>query len=287
MEKGVGWADPAVYATMTDLVFALSETMDLASPALRQHQLRTAYACWRMGLAAGLGPERLKRLFTAAALHDIGAMAPEEKLRLHEYESTNMEPHCAWGEYLFSRVPRIKGAAAIVRHHHAPWPELEGAIDVPDLLGHARDQLEDVLQRAHPAQHLVRAQEVVERELARCALLQALNLGIKPFFTDKAKAAVPFKFFDRAELVGCLHDRARRIGSDNLASSLQLESIFQFADLDFATDTFGALTPLKLDAVESVFVDNVLRNAKAGVFDVHLHKHFAETLMIKLVDGCC
>lgn len=134
------------------LVFALSETMDLASPALRQHQLRTAYVCWRMGQAAGLGPDRLMRLFTAAALHDIGALAPEEKVRLHEQETTQYESHCAWGEYLFNRVPRLAGAAPVIRHHHTPWPGLDGRIDVPDLLDaqilHLADRLERSIRRA-------------------------------------------------------------------------------------------------------------------------------------------
>lgn len=133
------------------LVFALSETMDLASPALRQHQLRTAYVCWRMGQAAGLGPDRLRRLFTAAALHDIGALAPEEKIRLHEYENAQYESHCAWGEYLFNRVPRLAGAAPIIRHHHTPWGELDGRIDSPDLLDaqilHLADRLERCIRR--------------------------------------------------------------------------------------------------------------------------------------------
>ncbi len=59
-------------------------------------------------------------------------------------------------------------------------------VDVAELLAQARDHLQDTFQRTHPPQHLVRLQEVVERELTGAQLAFHLRLivfldsGLRP-----------------------------------------------------------------------------------------------------------
>ena len=142
----------AFQVSWSDLVFALSEAMDLASPSLQRHQLRTAYIAWRMGEAACLPPERLGSLFTTAAFHDIGALSPEEKRRLQHFEETDPAPHCILGEQLFRRLPRLAQGAGAVALHHTPWNQLDGDLAAPGVLEaqilQAADQLERRIDRS-------------------------------------------------------------------------------------------------------------------------------------------
>jgi HD-GYP domain-containing protein (c-di-GMP phosphodiesterase class II) len=150
-----------------DLLFAISYAMDLASPELSHHQLRTAYIVWRMGEAAGLAAERTERVFIAAALHDIGAFSPEEKLEVHRFEQVDTLLHCRRGEILLKQVPWLAPSAGIVRHHHRRWSEWESGLGAPDVLESQLLLLADTLERninrsefiLHQREHLVREVE--------------------------------------------------------------------------------------------------------------------------------
>jgi HD-GYP domain-containing protein (c-di-GMP phosphodiesterase class II) len=95
--------------------------MDLVDPSIALHQQRTAFIAWEMGKAAHLSHEAIERLFVAGLLHDIGALSPEEKIDLHEFETANTDDHCIRGYVLLQTVPWLKSAANIVRHHHTEW----------------------------------------------------------------------------------------------------------------------------------------------------------------------
>ncbi|HLA04607.1 MAG TPA: HDOD domain-containing protein, partial [Syntrophales bacterium] len=69
-----------IKVNLGNLVLSLSDAMDLANPALAQHQQRTAFVVWEMGKVAKLADERLENNFMAALLHDIGALSLEEKV---------------------------------------------------------------------------------------------------------------------------------------------------------------------------------------------------------------
>ena len=85
-------------------------------------------------------------------------------------------------------------------------------------------------------------------------------------------------------LEGSLIDRAGGIGGDDVAAFLQLQRPLQAVDLDFAADALGALSPLQLDGLQAVLLDDIFGNAQPGVFHVHLDQDFAVALMIAAVD---
>ncbi|UZQ85202.1 HD domain-containing protein [Thermoclostridium stercorarium] len=62
-----------------NLLITLSETMDLSNPLVYQHQHRTAYIALEISKNAGITGKQLESIFTAALLHDIGALTVEEK----------------------------------------------------------------------------------------------------------------------------------------------------------------------------------------------------------------
>jgi len=76
---------------MSDLMFSISEAMDIAHHKLALHQLRTAYICWKMAEEAALPPAQIEKLFLAAMLHDIGAFTAQEKISHYDFEANNCE----------------------------------------------------------------------------------------------------------------------------------------------------------------------------------------------------
>jgi HD-GYP domain-containing protein (c-di-GMP phosphodiesterase class II) len=130
-----------------NMVLSLSDAMDLASPALIQHQQRVAYVAWRMGRAAGHPHERLERTFIAALLHDIGAFSLEEKFSIRSFEVEDIEEHCLRGEMLLRDVPWLKDSALLIRHHHREWQQWEEPIENPVVLDSQLLCLADYLER--------------------------------------------------------------------------------------------------------------------------------------------
>ncbi|MBF0558294.1 MAG: HD domain-containing protein [Nitrospirae bacterium] len=117
-----------ITVNLRELVLSLSDAMDLASPALTQHQQRTAFVVWEMGKAARFSTDRLERIFKAALLHDIGAFSLEEKIAIRNYEVKNVDDHCIRGEHLLINMPWLKDAAKIIRFHHKKWQSWEDSI---------------------------------------------------------------------------------------------------------------------------------------------------------------
>jgi len=130
-----------------NLLLSLSDAMDLVSPALAQHQQRTAFIVWEMGKTAKLPKTSIERLFLAALLHDIGALSPEEKLSLHAFEADSPAVHCVRGEALYNQVPWLKPSAAIVRHHHRNWQDWDEPITTPVVAESQILLLADYLER--------------------------------------------------------------------------------------------------------------------------------------------
>ncbi len=136
-----------ISVNLGNFTLSLSDAMDLASPAVASHQQRTAFIAWEMGKAANLSEDTIERLFIAALLHDIGALSPEEKISIHNFDGDNPEMHCIRGEALFKLVPWLEPAAGIIRFHHTGWQKWEEPIDTPVVLESQIILLADHLER--------------------------------------------------------------------------------------------------------------------------------------------
>ncbi len=146
-----------VTVNLGNLVLALSDAMDLASPLLIQHQQRTAFLVWKMGIAAKLSNENLGKIFIAALLHDIGAFSLEEKIarRNFEFEVVNPEAHCVRGEILLNGIPWLKDPGRIIRFHHKEWQHWEEPVDTPIVFESQLLCLADYLERAIKREHYI------------------------------------------------------------------------------------------------------------------------------------
>lgn len=123
-----------IYVNLNNIFLSLSDAIDLANPDIACHQMRCAYMAWQMATQAGLPHDRVKRLYMAALLHDIGALSPIDKTRLHAFEEADANAHCIQGEVLFQSVPLLAPAAPIVRHHHRDWRDCDQPISLPDVM---------------------------------------------------------------------------------------------------------------------------------------------------------
>lgn len=111
---------------MLKFLLSLSDALDLASSLLTQHQLRTAFIAWRLCEELRFPRTDVETVVAAALIHDIGALAPEDKIDLHEETwDGDVQQHCIVGEQVLRRSPLLEPAAAIVRWHHTPWSELK------------------------------------------------------------------------------------------------------------------------------------------------------------------
>lgn len=114
-------------SSLPELVFGLSETLDLVHPALRDHQKRTAYIGLRLAQELGASPQRQYNVFLAGLLHDAGAVALRERLDFLEFEAEfdqpPVPPHAENGYRLLNTFTPMHEVARIVRYHHSPWDE--------------------------------------------------------------------------------------------------------------------------------------------------------------------
>ncbi|MBZ4653030.1 MAG: metal dependent phosphohydrolase [Peptococcaceae bacterium] len=99
----------------------LSRSLDFSSQGLLQHHQRVALLSLYIGKAAGLKEQDLFNLFTAAIIHDVGAVTWNEKRSLHQFEVQSPWEHCQKGYEFLSGIPFLDKAADIVLSHHDTW----------------------------------------------------------------------------------------------------------------------------------------------------------------------
>lgn len=136
---------------LADILFSVSEAMDLSDPSLTDHQIRTAFVADELARAGRLDHSQTERLSIAALLHDIGALSPEQKIASHVFEDINPGPHCQRGGMLFREAFWLAPSAPIIDWHHTPMQTHRAAgrtLMDPDVLGAQILCLADNLERA-------------------------------------------------------------------------------------------------------------------------------------------
>ncbi len=137
-----------VSVSLFNLVLSFSDALDLASPELAQHQIRTAYIAMELAKEAGMNKDDIENLVVAALVHDIGALTPEEKINLHQADTVETEAHCVLGEHLLQNVPVFIPAAKIVRLHHHKWLDWAPSVEMPLTAQAQILSLADIVERS-------------------------------------------------------------------------------------------------------------------------------------------
>jgi cyclic di-GMP phosphodiesterase len=102
---------------------ALSLALDSREHETYAHSLRVRAYTVYLARAIGYPPALLPSLEQAALLHDIGKLAVPDSVLLKpgsltEDEWELMRAHAQFGAQILGRIPFLKSAALIVRHHH-------------------------------------------------------------------------------------------------------------------------------------------------------------------------
>lgn len=104
-----------------DLILALSESLDLISPAIVGHHIRVAFLALNMALILKMKKEDLKDLIYAALLHDVGALSLKERLDCLEFDLKEPHFHSIVGHRLIKMHKPFDRVADIIRCHHVSW----------------------------------------------------------------------------------------------------------------------------------------------------------------------
>ncbi len=153
------------------LVMSLSEALDHVSLSVTNHQLRVAYISTRMARQMGYRGRRLRDVFHAGALHDIGVIRAEH--RLHVATNSNLEGllwHGEVGYELLRDNEFFTDAATIIRHHHVAWNDGRGA--------------EKHGQPVPQASHILTLADYVDRHTLKTVPILHQAEGITKLITD-------------------------------------------------------------------------------------------------------
>lgn len=130
-----------------DLLFSLSNLIDLASPEISKHQINTSYISLEICKILRIPKDLTKNIFIASLFHDIGAITVEEKILLQRFEEKNVQVHALKGELLLKRFSIFKDVAKIVKYHHRRWIDWDEPVETPYVLGSQIILLSDFIER--------------------------------------------------------------------------------------------------------------------------------------------
>ncbi len=136
------------------LILSLSAAIDGGHPQIVDHQQRVAHIAISVARRLGFRGTDLLDVFVAAALHDIGLIGVENKLKgIHLGRMESVEWHAEAGYQLLKDKPLFAKAAEIIRYHHVHWADGAGA--------------EDGGQPVSMASHIIALADTVERAIDR------------------------------------------------------------------------------------------------------------------------
>ncbi len=198
-----------------ELLAEIADALDAKSSYTVDHTDRVERLAHDMGAALGLSKEHLKKLSTAAFLHDVGNIRiPEHILRkpeaLTEEDKRTIESHALLGAMMAYEVVTRDVADGIL-HHHERWdgngyPNGKAGADIP---AYARiisvAEAYDAMTSTRPHRH----------SLAPGAALQMLEqeagTAFDPLVVEALKVVVPkpLAVFDKMPTLAAIRPRLR------------------------------------------------------------------------------
>ncbi|MFL0247011.1 HD-GYP domain-containing protein [Candidatus Clostridium stratigraminis] len=104
----------------TDLVYSISESIDLVNPILANHHKLVAYISYSLGNQLGLTVYEQLELEIAGSLHDVGGLTNIERLAPLEFDYEDVNLHSEKGYILLNKFAPFSNIAKIIRYHHHP-----------------------------------------------------------------------------------------------------------------------------------------------------------------------
>jgi HD-GYP domain-containing protein (c-di-GMP phosphodiesterase class II) len=159
----------SVAIPLMDLLLAMSSAADLVSPAVANHHKRVAYIAGRLAEELGLPRSEVQAIVTAAAMHDIGVFTAKEREDLLQFELDGAERHADVGYRFLGEFKPLSRAAQLVRFHHTPWLDGQGAtsngeqVSLGCHLLHLADRIDILVDNK---QHVLSQTKVIREKIA-------------------------------------------------------------------------------------------------------------------------
>ncbi|MGH4051130.1 MAG: HD domain-containing phosphohydrolase [Clostridium sp.] len=170
-----------------NLLLSLSEVTNSANPLVTQHQHRTAFIALELAKFSNLKPEITENIFTAALLHDIGAITVEEKIAIHNFQNIDENIHTIRGELLLEQIPWLRKISKIVRNHHRNWNDWEEGIENPVVFSSQIILLSDYVERLIDINKYILHQSNDIVEVIKKIEGTIINKKIVDYFVDLSK----------------------------------------------------------------------------------------------------
>ena len=117
---------PARHETSSAIPAVIQQQLDRKDEGTSGHSRRLSYYSLRLGVALHLASAELQALQIGGVVHDIGKLAVPDSIlhkpaALTSSEWMIMRQHPIVGEHLAARIPSLRPALPIIRHHHERW----------------------------------------------------------------------------------------------------------------------------------------------------------------------
>lgn len=122
--EGLRNANENLSGTLTEVIAAFSSLLALREPGMQDHGRVVAGLSLGIARAAGVHPDDLENIKTAALLHDIGKIGVNDSLLhkgldiLRPEEREEYMLHSVRGQAALDGVVALRPAALLIRHHH-------------------------------------------------------------------------------------------------------------------------------------------------------------------------
>ena len=126
-----------------DFVSAISEAVDLVSPALYLHHQKVACIAYRIAEKMELSTEEIQDIILASMLHDIGAFLTGEQIKKlrFSFEESELYKHSLLGYKLLKNFEPLSNAARLIKYHHKYYDQSNHRIPIGSYIIHLADFL--------------------------------------------------------------------------------------------------------------------------------------------------
>ena len=161
-----------MHVDLWQLVYTLSDALDLVGVDDRSHGKRVAVMAVTMGEELGWNQEILETLFFGGLLHDCGVSSTRvHKHLVTELDWAGAEEHCERGSSLLAKFKPLSHLAPLIQHHHTHWKilarkDLSQQVALMSNLIYLADRV-DALASEHYGQDLLLARRDVRSTVGR------------------------------------------------------------------------------------------------------------------------
>jgi putative nucleotidyltransferase with HDIG domain len=128
--------------SISELVCAISEAVDLVSPVLTSHHKKVTSIAGSIAREMNLPNYYVQDIVLASMLHDIGAFTIGERVKTLAFQAceNGMDRHSLLGYQLLKNFKPLARAARLIQHHHANYHTSKDEVPLGSYIIHLADK---------------------------------------------------------------------------------------------------------------------------------------------------